>query len=675
MSSIRRNKSRVNKLIPSNIPRELKDLDQWVGWDSQKRPINSGWLASTSNPQTWTSFYEALSWIRPKSICRGVSFVLNGDRYAGFDIDHCRDPETGVIQPKARKVIEELDSYTEVSPSGTGIRMFAIGKLSRPGIVHKSKGLKLEMYQSGRHLSVTGNVWEGHRTIRERDLGDFERKYPGSPIVTGIDVVIEEGAAVPDSDLPTHVLEKLDTVSIKGEIRDGEEVDPSDDDWERFCLLLEPGPHGAELSPEVALATFKKHPCYTDKDHGVIGRKVEHIGNYLQRTLRKAMAHVKKNSGFIVEVEEDIFEEIVNPVNDDQLDLPAECLDGWLGEVCRKHFKRFPRAYAWLSLLAAASVHVHKDTKRCNLYVATVGPVGTAKSACADQAFHTMAAAKPYLLSLKPGSGEGLLEQIGDVGGQPRLLYPDELKHTMEKAAIQHASMSTILTTAFYHDDQTITVNKRKKISYNARLSILGGIVEDEFGEVFGAGSTGGLHSRFLFGLCPSGYKHLYEDLSEEVAYKIELDGPNFPVPVTLDSSVKKENHRWIKDLGIDSRVAELCIRAATVCAGYKRGVTSVTLTGDMLKPALALAKYQMEVRKILQPNEAKTLDGQCANKLLRHLDRHPGQWMLRGQVRHSIHGGDYGPKVFEGCLRGLLQGKQIEMKDNWKYIRSVIDE
>ena len=43
----------------------------------------------------------------------------------GIDLDSCRDPKTGEISEIAQDVIERFDSYTEISPSGAGIKIYA----------------------------------------------------------------------------------------------------------------------------------------------------------------------------------------------------------------------------------------------------------------------------------------------------------------------------------------------------------------------------------------------------------------------------------------------------------------------------------------------------------------------------------------------------------------------
>jgi primase-polymerase (primpol)-like protein len=60
----------------------------------------------------------------------GIGFVVSKeDDFCGLDLDGCRNPETGAIENWAMEVITAVESYTEVSPSETGIRIFAKAEL------------------------------------------------------------------------------------------------------------------------------------------------------------------------------------------------------------------------------------------------------------------------------------------------------------------------------------------------------------------------------------------------------------------------------------------------------------------------------------------------------------------------------------------------------------------
>jgi putative DNA primase/helicase len=71
----------------------------------------------------------------------------------GVDFDKVRDPHTGVIEPWAKEIIAGLDSYSEISPSGTGVHVWTTGQLSEEA---RNRAGRIEIYQRGRYFTVTG---------------------------------------------------------------------------------------------------------------------------------------------------------------------------------------------------------------------------------------------------------------------------------------------------------------------------------------------------------------------------------------------------------------------------------------------------------------------------------------------------------------------------------------
>ena len=150
-------------VIFESIPDELKKLDKWVVWKYvwkedkkkwDKPPLTpQGKSASTTDPKTWSSFAEVKT-AYERGKFDGVGFVLNGD-IVGLDFDKCRDLSTGEISSEVLKIIDDFNSYTEISPSGTGIRLFVKGGTAKIGRKNPKKGF--EIYNTGRYLTVTGN--------------------------------------------------------------------------------------------------------------------------------------------------------------------------------------------------------------------------------------------------------------------------------------------------------------------------------------------------------------------------------------------------------------------------------------------------------------------------------------------------------------------------------------
>lgn len=148
------------------VPSELKALNQWTCWQWQKRrgewtkiPISAvtGTQARSNDPETWSSFGAAVGHAKLRSLS-GVGFMFHpADGFSGVDLDSCREPQTGVVAEWAQKIVRALDSYAEVSPSATGIKVFVRGELP-PG--RKRKG-PVEMYDQGRFFTTTGHRLEG----------------------------------------------------------------------------------------------------------------------------------------------------------------------------------------------------------------------------------------------------------------------------------------------------------------------------------------------------------------------------------------------------------------------------------------------------------------------------------------------------------------------------------
>jgi putative DNA primase/helicase len=102
----------------------------------------------------------------------------SGDDLCGVDLDRCRDPETGEIESWAQEIIEELDSYAEISPSWRGVHVLLRGELP-PGRRRKNR---IEMYDRARFFTITGHrLQDVPATInrRQEELAQLHRQVFG----------------------------------------------------------------------------------------------------------------------------------------------------------------------------------------------------------------------------------------------------------------------------------------------------------------------------------------------------------------------------------------------------------------------------------------------------------------------------------------------------------------
>jgi primase-polymerase (primpol)-like protein len=145
-----------------NIPDELKPFRQWV-CHREKVPMNPHTTAkaSVNDARTWGTYAEA---VRAAPAFDGIGFVFTPtDPYCGIDLDHCRDPRTGQLEDWAYQIVQRFDSYTEASPSGTGVHILCHAQLPITG---GQRG-HVEMYVSGRYFTMTGEHIGGTQTTIE----------------------------------------------------------------------------------------------------------------------------------------------------------------------------------------------------------------------------------------------------------------------------------------------------------------------------------------------------------------------------------------------------------------------------------------------------------------------------------------------------------------------------
>jgi len=156
------------------VPEELRKCPQWVGWKyvenpngpkPRKIPIDprSGNWARTDDRATWGSFEEAFS-LYQNGQQEGLGFVFSSeDPYCGIDLDHCIKRD-GNPAKWAQSIVDETGSYTEWSPSKSGLHIIVAAKLTSTG--RKTK--QIEIYDRGRFFTVTGIALGSQRQVQSR---------------------------------------------------------------------------------------------------------------------------------------------------------------------------------------------------------------------------------------------------------------------------------------------------------------------------------------------------------------------------------------------------------------------------------------------------------------------------------------------------------------------------
>jgi len=192
----------VDKLR-ANIPEEIKSLKQFVvrygkrpyAWLTDENKMTPSWSTDNNGFNKYKQktelfdFEQAVNYFNrnimmedDKTIkCNpsGLGIIMTGNGLVGGDLDKCRDPITGFVTPWTQEILLALQPfYSEVSPSGTGIRFFCYGDMEYDTL--KATGPQdqmtaetwenilqvkpdaetqneLELYTNGHHLSLTGD--------------------------------------------------------------------------------------------------------------------------------------------------------------------------------------------------------------------------------------------------------------------------------------------------------------------------------------------------------------------------------------------------------------------------------------------------------------------------------------------------------------------------------------
>jgi primase-polymerase (primpol)-like protein len=157
------------------IPAALRAGQQHVVWQAERRADgkigktpyiaraalqDKFFRASSTKPQNWSSFSQAKAAYTRGGLA-GIGRVLTSGLVFG-DIDHCIDRATGTLDPAALEILALIHSYKELSPSGDGVHFFLAGQLPPDAQnIYHYKGLKIELYESGRYATLTGRPVPG----------------------------------------------------------------------------------------------------------------------------------------------------------------------------------------------------------------------------------------------------------------------------------------------------------------------------------------------------------------------------------------------------------------------------------------------------------------------------------------------------------------------------------
>jgi putative DNA primase/helicase len=176
---------------------QLKTESRWVCYSADKVPINpvNGRAASSTDRATWADYQCALYAVQKFPHVVGIGIVFNGDGLIGIDIDDVIADKTN---PYARHIVGLADSYTEVSPSKSGIHILGWSNTKGNGFKRTVNGVKIEIYYTSRYFTFTGDIIDDYEKIGniEAAVSEIITDYTG-----GESTINHHAPMVPDASI------------------------------------------------------------------------------------------------------------------------------------------------------------------------------------------------------------------------------------------------------------------------------------------------------------------------------------------------------------------------------------------------------------------------------------------------------------------------------------------
>jgi len=175
----------------SPTPQVLMNADNWLCWKKgetdirgkfSKLPVNPNdvrIIINYQDPKNLLSFLEAKNYYNNNHLISGLGFKLNAlpinnSYLIGIDIDM----QEGRTESDFEGFRKELNgTYSEVSPSGKGIRLFGLSDK----IINNWSHNHIEVYSTNRYLTVTGKDARGEIKDITKEIQIFTDSHKPKP--------------------------------------------------------------------------------------------------------------------------------------------------------------------------------------------------------------------------------------------------------------------------------------------------------------------------------------------------------------------------------------------------------------------------------------------------------------------------------------------------------------
>jgi hypothetical protein len=676
----------------NGIPEELKRHPSWVNWTFEERkgkltkpPIDpkTNEYADTTDPSTWATYDQALKRYKEceNEKIRGIGFVLSNG-YSGADLDHCRNIETGEFQSWAREIITQLRSYTEITPSNEGIRVWTKGKLPKGKRVKGGlpspdggKNGKIEIYDSGRFYTVTGRHLDGTPSEihqREEELRTIHRKVFGNGQKSKTDSKPGNSLFLSDADLINKAMEASN--------------------GDKFRRLWEGDISGYSSQSEADLALCSMLAFWTGKDAGRIDDLFrqsgpmrekwdeKHFSNgqtYGQHTINKAIEQNTEvysppaKKGVEVFTNEDIIQ-----IPNKSISFPKGVITGVAGEFANLYSRYIEAPLVFLyfsflcclgSILSGKLILKSERSFQPRYYILLLGESADDRKSTAIEIpieFFKEFFENALHICWGVGSAEGLQLKINENLDGRLMFCVDELKALLNKCKIDGSVLLPCLSSLFEKNYYEAITKTRKIDVPKAYLSILAASTIATYENIWTSQFIDiGFPNRIFIVPGKGEKKHpiphkvpypLKKKIADRTKSIIDLVGDGFEMDVAPDA--EKEFKGWYLSLG-----AEKTVHAKRLDTYALRFMSLLAINDEKkivdletIQKVIKLMDWQKRIREEFDPIDATNAVAKMEEKIRRRLRQFPHSI---GQLKHFTKVNRDGLWVFNMALRNLSEG------------------
>lgn len=636
------------KVREEKIPKQLKKGEAFVVWSFKQKPGREGkperWdkpplnaltgkPASVTDPKTWCTFSKAF-----ETYCDGyydgVGRVII-EPYVGIDLDDCRNPLTEEIDTWAQDIIDKLDSYSEISPSGKGVKIWVKGALPKG----RRRLGNIEIYDSGRYFTLTGHhLKTTPRKVKERqkELEEaYQELFPKKKVVSKRKTV---KPSLSGNDLDDH------------EIR---QKAMNANDGGKFRRLWNGDWNGYQSESEADLALCAKLAFWVGADPKRIDVLFRKSGLYREKWDREDYRN-KTISIAIEKTTETYPKQLQNATQSRHADkesseFPSSSMAGVAGEFAELYssYLEVPPHFFYMAFLTclgtvvADRLTLASEVKpQPRLYVILLGESADDRKSTAliKVIEFFQETIEDLYVCWGVGSAEGLQAELKQ--SNQLLLCCDEFKQFVNKCKIQGSTLLSCVNSLFEMNHYQSRTKKRNVQLENVHLSFLAASTIATYENVWSSRFLDvGFNNRLFLVPGTAERKHSIPEqvpkpkrtkLKKQVKRIVSLIGDGLQLSLTDDA--KELYHHWYMNLPRSIHSKRLDVYALRLMSLQAVVELKEEVDTEVVRGVTALCDWQYQVRSLYDPIDAIGEIGKMEEKIRRVL-RKKGplkEWELR---------------------------------------------